>query len=88
MQVIYLVHCFTKYGPSTCSDTTDDIQSDFRPYLINSFSLKYSQFTVLCQFQMHSTVIQLYALMYIVFFRFFSLTSYYKILTIFPCAIQ
>ena len=63
MDVIYLVHCFTKYGPSTGSDTTDGIQSDLRPYLMNSFSLKYSRFTVLCQFQMHSTVIQLHALM-------------------------
>ena len=35
---------------------------------------------------MYSKVIQLYV--YILFFRFFSIIGYYKILSIVPCAIQ
>ena len=44
--------------------------------------LKYSCFTMLCQFQVYSKVIQLY--LHIYFFRFFFLIGYSKILVEFP----
>ena len=56
---------------------------------------------MLCQFQVHSKVIQLYIYIYThtqihiytyihiySFFRFFSIIGYYKILSIVPCAVQ
>ena len=49
-----------------------------------SFLLKYSYFTVLCQFQVYSKVIHLY----ICVFRLFSIIGYCKILSIVPCATQ
>ena len=42
------------------------------------FKLKYSWFTMLCEFLVYSKVIQF-------FFRFFSITVYYKILNSFLC---
>ena len=39
-----------------------------------------------CLFQMNSTVIQLHIYLYILFYRFFFLIGYYKILSIIPCA--
>ena len=49
-----------------------------------NFKLKYTWFTISCQFQVYNTVIQLYLYidMYIIFlFQIFSLISYYKTLT-------
>ena len=37
-----------------------------------NFTLEYSWFTMLCQFQVYSKVIQLYIYIYLFFFRFFS----------------
>ena len=48
--------------------------------------MKYSLFTKLCEFQVYSTVIQLYIYTCILFFSFSSLIGYYKILSIVPCA--
>ena len=50
------------------------------------FLLTYSGFTILCYFQVYSTVIQLYINIYSFFFGFFSLTDYHKILSTVPCA--
>ena len=50
------------------------------------FILKYSSFTMLCQFLVYSKVIQLY--IYTFFFIFFSIMVYYRTLNIVPCAIQ
>ena len=52
------------------------------------FLLAYIWFTVLCWFQVYSKVNQLYMYIYPLFFRFFSIIDYYKILNIVPCAIQ
>ena len=41
---------------------------------------------MLCYFQVYSKVIVIR--IYIFFFRFFSITNYYKILNLVPCAIQ
>ena len=43
---------------------------------------------MLCQFQVHSKVIQLCVYMYLFFFKFFSHLGYYRILSRVPCAIQ
>ena len=43
---------------------------------------------MLCKFQVYSTVIQLYIHIYLLFYRFFSLVGYYKMLSIVPCAMQ
>ena len=42
----------------------------------------------MCQFQVYSKMIQLYIYIYLFFFRFFSFVGYYKILSIFSCAVQ
>ena len=43
---------------------------------------------MLCYFLLYSKVRQLYIYIYQLFFRFFSIIGYYKILNIVPCAIQ
>ena len=43
---------------------------------------------MLCRFQVHGKVNQFYIYIYTYFFSFSSITDYYKILSIVPCAIQ
>ena len=42
-------------------------------------------FTMSCEFQVYSTVIQLYIYMYLFIFKYFSQLGYYGV---FPCATQ
>ena len=56
-------------------------------FLIN-FLLEYSWFTMLCYFQVHSKVNQLYIYIYPVFLRFYSHIGHYRALSRLPCAIQ
>ena len=64
------------------------ITFQLRIYLFKK--LNYGCFTILYQFQVYSRVIQLHTHRYthMLFFRFFSIIDYYKILSIVPCAIQ
>ena len=52
------------------------------------FLLEYSWFTVLCEFQVHGTVIPLYICMYPFLFIFFSVMVYHRKLSRVPCAAQ
>ena len=55
---------------------------------LKNILLEYSWLTMLCKFQVQSKVNQLYIYMCPLFFRFFSHTGHYRILSWFPCAIQ
>ena len=74
---------------------TFDEKSKIIRLVFNFLKHKYSQFTMLCQFQGHSKVVHIYIFIYIYihilymyfFFRFFSNVGYYKILSIVPSAI-
>ena len=50
------------------------------------FLLKYSWFTMLCQFQVYSKAIHISAFIHVLFFMFFFLIGYYKVLSRVPCA--
>ena len=60
-------------------------KADSQACILVFFFLKYSWFTTI---QVYSNVIQLYIYTSILFFSFFSILGYYKILNILPSAVR